>query len=160
MQLDTYEDKVMYACVIQFQLSQYIERPHILKYYRSISFKLADTISISDTDYCNQEISNWLELILLKYSRLVNLNLGKKRRCEVYTRIKLIVSRNIATELQPVGDRKKPMGLMFQYILCQVFYSVHRTWKERKAKQGSGYLPSNWVPKLDSQIFRKLNYWI
>ena len=122
-----------------------IERPHILKYYRSISFKLADTISISDTDYCNQEISNWLELILLKYSRLVNLNLGKKRRCEVYTRIKLIVSRNISTELQPVGDRKKPMGLMFQYILCQVFYSVHRTWKERKAKQGFGYLPSNWV---------------
>ena len=64
-----------------------IERPHILKYYRSISFKLADTISISDTDYCNQEISNWLELILLKYSRLVNLNLGKKRRCEVYTNL-------------------------------------------------------------------------
>jgi len=132
-----------------------IERPDILKYYRSISFKLANTISISDTDYCNQEILNWLELILLKYSRLVNLNLGKKRRCKVYTRIKLFVSRNISIELQPVRDRRKPMGLMFQYVLCQVFYSVHRTWKERKAKHGSGYLPSNWVhsnlvPKLDS----------
>ena len=64
-----------------------IERPHILKYYRSISFKFANTISISDTDYCDQEILNWLELILFKYSRLLNLNPEKKRRCKVYTNL-------------------------------------------------------------------------